>query len=200
LNDIAINNRKRSSRIAVKESVQEEEIRVSKEIHDTSSRSSRASRHQIVAPSLFEPNPRGYSPQTSMTIQETREERLIKREEEKNARILAAEEALIDEAKSKAREEAIAANGGNVPPGWETPEELEVIRLAAEKEQRMIDRDALRLRKDIEKKRIAEEKKVVKKAKKDAILSEQSTLLATEEEPWYLDCEICNKEGWNLVR
>lgn len=186
-------NRKRSSRIAFKESAQEEEARIAAERAENSSRLSRASRHKII-PNLGVAAGDEVVSDSGKQVTETREERLKKREDEKLAKQAAIEEAAMVEAHSIAREEAIAANGGVVPLGMETPEELAAMRIAEEKEAKRLAREAAKRKKELDKKKVKAEKMAQKKRDNEA------ALLAMEEDPWYLDCQLCGRQGWNQVR
>lgn len=128
---------------------------------------------------------------------ETREERLRKREDEKFAKMAAIEAAEMKEAARIEREAAIEANGGIVPPGMETPAELAVMREQAERERKRQVKDVWKKKKEAEKKKAKQERAAAKK-------SEQAALLllpfeTVDEDPWYLDCELCHQEGWNMV-
>ncbi|KAL8286836.1 hypothetical protein RQP46_004364 [Phenoliferia psychrophenolica] len=202
--ELALLNRKRSSRLASLESAAEEDLRIAEEQAELLARASRASRHRVLAATALSeaeaetavPHP---PPGAALDRGESREDRLRKREEEKYAREAAAELAAVEEAKALAREEAIAANGGVVPPGMETPEELEKMREAEEKERKKREREVKREQKEAELKKQRLQKKVEKAARAKA--AQQAALLAppvTEDEPWYLDCQVCHKAGWNL--
>lgn len=185
------------------ESEEDEKARLAAERAAESSKLSRASRHKIIA----NLNTSGGDDSTSeggnsaAAGQESREERLKKREEEKAAREAAAEQAQLDEIRRMEREAAIKANGGIVPPGMETPEELEQIRLAKEKEERRIAREDAKVSKEQEKKNKAKEAKVARAEAKVVAQAAvvQPVYYADDEPPWYLDCEICKDAGWNLV-
>lgn len=210
LSQIAIMNRKRSSRIAIKESVVEDEARLAAERAESSSRLSRASRHKIL-PSLAnggEGAASGSGSEAPAPPTETREERLRKREEEKIARELEAERLAIEEATRIAREEAIAANGGVVPPGMETPEELaEMERKKAKEEKKkakelaMAGKANVAATKDAERKKAKAARAIARRKERiaEAKLAAEGPKV-DEEEPWYLDCEVCLKQGWNQVR
>lgn len=188
-------NRKRSTRIATKESEEDEKARIAAEKAAESSKLSRASRHKIIA------NLNGGEDSNSETgsskvgtVQESREDRLKKREEEKKAREAAAEAAQMEEVRRLEREAAIEANGGVVPPGMETPEELEAMRIEKEKEEMRIAREEAKEAKEAD-------KKARNKAAKEARASVKAVEVqeCDEEPPWYLDCEICKDAGWNMV-
>lgn len=201
--DIALMNRKRSSRIAIKESAQDEDARLSLERSETSSRLSRASRHKVVPQSTGAVFVEESPVPLAVAASESREERSKKREEEKIAKILAAEQAAIEEVRLAEREAAIAANGGVVPPGMETPEELEAMRIAEEKEAKKNAKENVKLAKEALKKKQKQERTAAKKkANKELaaqIAAEMALLPLETEEPWFLDCEICQKAGWNQV-
>ena len=134
---------------------------------------------------------------------ESREDRLRKREEEKYAREAAIELAAYEEARALAREDAIAANGGVVPPGMETPEELEKMRAQEDKERKKREREDKRIQKeeDVKRARLRKKQEKVQRAKAaQAAQAAAPPALDADEEPWYLDCEVCHKSGWNLVR
>ena len=132
---------------------------------------------------------------------ESREERLRKREEEKYAREAAIELAEIEQAKAIARDEAIAANGGVVPPGMETPEELARMAEVADKERKKREREQKRLQKEADAKQARLQKKHERAARIAAVkAAAPPPEPEPEDEPWYLDCEVCHKAGWNLVR
>ena len=115
---------------------------------------------------------------------------------------------MIEEAKAAAREEAIEANGGVVPAGMETPQELERVRKEEERERKKLEREEAKAKRD----QLAEQKalekalevvaapppKPVKVVKPKPVYREEEE--EEEEEPWYLDCEVCMSQGWNLVR
>jgi hypothetical protein len=188
-------NRKRSSRIAIKESEQEEETRIANERAENSARLSRASRHKVIpANPVEEPGASGIS---IGATGETREERLRKREEEKFAKMAAIEEAAMKEAARMEREAAIEANGGIVPPGMETPAELAVMREQAERERKRQVKEAWKKKKEAEKKKAKQERAAAKKSEQAALLL--LPLEVVDEDPWYLDCELCHQAGWNMV-
>ena len=104
---LAEQNRKRSSRVAMKESAADEAARLAREKDEAASKSSRASRHK--APQQADPEEDEYVPQAS---HESRQDRIRKREEEKQARLAAQEQAAIDESREIARAATAAQNGG----------------------------------------------------------------------------------------
>lgn len=192
------------------ESEQEEEARLVTERSATSSRLSRASRHQV---NVINPDgsPAAVSVPKGPVLPESRDDRIKKRADEKRAREIAAEVLLIEEAKANAREEAIEANGGVVPAGMETPQELERVRKEEERQRKKIEREEAKAQRD----QLAEQKalekalevvvappppapKPVKVVKPKPVYREEEE--EEEEEPWYLDCEVCMSQGWNLVR
>ncbi|ORY62839.1 hypothetical protein BCR35DRAFT_308868 [Leucosporidium creatinivorum] len=192
IQEIIAMNRKRSTRIATKESEEDEKARIAAEKAAESSKLSRASRHKIIA-NLNGEDSTSETGSSKGAVQETREDRLRKREEEKAAREAAAEAAQMEEVKRLEREAAIAANGGVVPPGMETPEELEAMRLEKEKEEKRIAREQAKEAKEAD-------KKARTKAAKEARASAKAVEVqeTDEEPPWYLDCEICKDAGWNM--
>lgn len=220
--------RRHSSRLIMKESEEDERARIIAE----SEKMSRASRHKIFANLANDAGHTAASDAGSSTsVNETREERSRKREEEKRAKELAAEQAQLEEIRRLEREAAIEANGGVVPPGMETPAELEQMRLEREKEEKRLAREEARIAREEQARLREEESKAMKreaararaaakKAEADARAQEmvQARLAAqpparevesgrepgvvalfVEEPPWYLACEVCKTEGWNLV-
>ena len=115
---------------------------------------------------------------------------------------------MVEEAKAAAREEAIEANGGVVPAGMETPQELERARKEEERERKKIEREEAKVKREelatqkaLEKALevvVAPPPKPVKVVKPKPVYREEEE--EEEEEPWYLDCEVCLLSGWNLVR
>lgn len=196
-------SRKRSSRIAIKESVQEEEARLAQEQSELIARASRASRHKV----SLNPDPEansdaGGSGTPSGVAHESREDRLKKREEEKLAREKLAEEKALEEVRKLEREEMIRANGGKVPKGMETPEELKAIE---EEERKVEAAERKRVRDEVEKekRRIRREKNKAAKlvagsgATVGGKVEEQKN--GNEEEVWFLSCDVCRKGGF-MVR
>lgn len=196
IQEIIAMNRKRSTRIATMESEEDEKARIAAEKAAESSKLSRASRHKIIANlnGGDDSNSETGSSKGAAAAQETREDRLRKREEEKKAREAAVEAAQLEEVRRLEREAAIEANGGVVPPGMETPEELETMRLEKEKEERRAAREEAKEVKEAE-------KRAQTKAAKEARASGKAVEVheVDEEPPWYLDCEICKDAGWNMV-
>lgn len=184
------------------ESEEEEKARLAAERAAESAKLSRASRHKIIA--NLNINGDDSTSDGGSTgkggVQETREERLKKRAEEKAAREAALEAAQIEQIKKMEREAAIAANDGVVPPGMETEEELQAMRVEEEKEARRVAKEQARLEKEAEARQQQTQRgkggKAVKAEPPPApVFIEQ----VSDEPPWYLDCEICKDAGWNLV-
>ncbi|KAM0753570.1 hypothetical protein T439DRAFT_158190 [Meredithblackwellia eburnea MCA 4105] len=199
--ELILLSRKRSSRIALLESAAEEEARIAAQQAEAISRASRASRHKVVTNPGTEDgsaSESGTAPSSvaggSFNRGESREERLRKREEERLAREAAAEKAAIEESQRLAREAAIAANGGVVPPGWETPEELEAMRVTEEKAKKEKEKEE----KEAAKRAATNKLRAERRAERKAAAALAETQAAEEDESWYLDCEICHKAGWNL--
>lgn len=184
--------------------MQEEDARLQLERRDASNRNSRASRHQIASVSNHEygigssNSPYSYLP--SAITSESRDVRSKKREELKVAKAIASEVAQMDRARRIARDEATIANGGVVPDGWETPEELEAARLLADRGKKIAGKMEKKAKKEGEKVNLAKLKKAEKIAKKQAILLAAQQKELDAEEPWFLDCEICHRAEWNMVR
>ena len=188
------------------ESEQEEEARLLSERSATSSRLSRASRHQVNNINA-DGTPITVSAPKGPVVPESRNDRIKKRADEKRAREVASEIALFEEQKAAEREEAIEANGGVVPAGMETPQELERARKEEERERKRIEREEAKVKRD----QLASQKllekalevvaapppKPVKVVKPKPVYREEEE--EEEEEPWYLDCEVCLSAGWNLV-
>ncbi|KAK4701503.1 hypothetical protein P7C70_g4727, partial [Phenoliferia sp. Uapishka_3] len=201
--ELAQMSRKRSSRLAILESAAEEDTRIAAEQSELLARASRASRHKVLPSVVANDDSPAISESGDgaggLTRGETREERLKKREEEKLAREAAAELAAIEEAKALAREEAIAANGGVVPKGMETPEELEIIRIQEEKEAKKREREEKKRAKEAEVKRARDERRKEKaEAAKAAAAAAAAAVEGDQDEPWFMDCELCKSSGWNL--
>ncbi|KAI5474300.1 hypothetical protein MNV49_003653 [Pseudohyphozyma bogoriensis] len=180
--NLAMMSRKRSSRLAIIESAAEEQARVAQEQAQALSRSSRASRHKVL----------------TNTIEDSGDD--------------SGPAAPPRETKRVAREEAIAANGGKVPAGMETPEELRQMELAKQR-QELERKKAEKRKRDAEgkKRRAEQKKKEAEMAAKAAAAGEvvggapvaTSSAVplegyAVDDEPWYLGCEICGLSGWNL--
>ena len=68
------------------------------------------------------------------------------------------------------------------------------MRIAEEKEAKRLAREAAKRKKELDKKKVKAEKMAQKKRDNEA------ALLAMEEDPWYLDCQLCGRQGWNQVR
>lgn len=171
------------------------------------SRTSRSSRHQklgnLTESGLGLGAPGGIGGSSTEvhvgSVHESREERLKKREEDKELKKQAIELRAFNLAKRREREDATAANGGIVPEGMENEQEKEVRRAREEKERTKEAKEEVKRLKAVEKARLAAEKKAIKTGNQ-SYLPDEIYVPVEEEEPWYLDCEICKKEGWNLVR
>lgn len=201
-------NRKRSTRIATKESEEEEKARIAAERAAEASKLSRASRHKIIA-NLNGEDSTSDASSSKGGAPETREERLKKREEEKRAREAAIEAAQIEQIRKMEREAAIASNGGVVPAGLETEEELKEQSKEEEKETQRVAREQARMEKEAAAEAAVADKTVKQPTPKGKSAKPVKASPAppppalvevvSEEPPWYLDCEICKDAGWNLV-
>ncbi|GAA6025964.1 hypothetical protein JCM11491_002961 [Sporobolomyces phaffii] len=157
---------------------------------------------------------------------ESREERLKKREDEKRAREEAEEKRLLDEAREAEREEARQRNGGVLPYELMNDQERAEFDFHQEQERKRVQKEAEKKKREDIKRQRAKERRAELKAEKEAADAElaefeaeinpheetyaapvvqqhyqQPPLAAAplnEEPPWYTDCEVCGRQGWNI--
>ncbi|GAA5851593.1 hypothetical protein JCM9279_006911 [Rhodotorula babjevae] len=223
--ELAAMARKRSSRIVAKESLADEETRA--ERASRAARHQVRSYTDDGLGSFAGAESDSGTPGAGAVKGESREERLRKREEEKRAREEAEERKLLEEAREQEREAARAANGGVLPYELMTDEEKAAWDKQQEKERKKNDGDAKKRAREDAKKARARERRAELKAERDAEaaieaeaveLAEQqaaaqaqqaaaaqaqalaaaaAAAAAAGDDPWWLDCEICQAAGWN---
>ncbi|GAA5862828.1 hypothetical protein JCM1840_002290 [Sporobolomyces johnsonii] len=198
--------RKRSSRIAFKESAADEDARLAAEAQQTVDKFTRVTRAKLHVDESGSESGHGATPKG-----ESREERVRKREAEKRAREEAEEQRQLEELREQEREEAREANGGVLPVELMTAEEKKEWERAQDKERKKRDKDGERKAREDAKKQRAKERRAELKLEREAAAREQAEReaadalaaaapveVAASDEPWYLDCEICQRAGWNL--
>ncbi|GAA5961878.1 hypothetical protein JCM3765_006418 [Sporobolomyces pararoseus] len=160
-------------------------------------------------------------------VGESREERLKKREEEKRAREEAEEQKMLDQVREREREEARARNGGVLPYEMMNDQEKAAFDAEQERQQKMLQKEAEKKKREDVKRQRAKERRAELKAEKEAQEAElaefedqinpepayvappvqqyhQPAVAAplavplNEEPPWYTDCEVCGRQGWNI--
>ncbi|GAA5915308.1 uncharacterized protein JCM6883_002393 [Sporobolomyces salmoneus] len=159
---------------------------------------------------------------------ESREDRLKKREEEKRARTELEEQRMLDQVREQEREEARMRNGGVLPYEMMNDQEKANYEFEQEKEQKRLQKEAEKKKREDIKRQRAKERRAELKAEKEAADAELAEFEAeinphqepvyaapvqqyhqpqpglpipnplAEEPPWYTDCEVCGRQGWNI--
>ncbi|BGP45075.1 hypothetical protein JCM10450v2_000892 [Rhodotorula kratochvilovae] len=222
--ELAALERKRSVRNVAKESLAEEEQRAERATRAARHQVRSYTDDGLTLFGAGEPSDSGTPGASGGGAKgESREDRLRKREEEKRAREEAEERKLVEELREQEREEARKANGGVLPVELMNEEEKRAWDKLQEKERKKNDGDAKKRAKEDAKKARARERRAELKAERDAeaaaeaeaiALAEQqaaaqaqahaaaqaqaaAAAAAAADDPWYLDCEICQAAGWN---
>ncbi|GAA5942245.1 PHD finger domain-containing protein [Sporobolomyces koalae] len=223
--ELAAANSKRGTTRGARDATMETVARLAAEEAALNERFTRVTRGQLSALDESNSNGGAAGSKSAQPAGESREERLKKREDEKRAREEAEEQKVLEEAREREREEARERNGGVLPYELMNEQEKAAFDFEQEREAKRVQKEAEKKKREDIKRQRAKERRAELKAEKEAAEAELAEFEAeinpqdevyaapaqqyqhqvpvaaaplNEEPPWYTDCEVCGRQGWNI--